>query len=45
MEIALSFVLIMANFVVMMGSAFVGLTIIVLIAILCINIINRLAKD
>jgi len=45
MEIALSFVLLVANFVVMMGSAFVGLTVIMLTAILCMNIINTFVKE
>jgi len=41
MEIALSFVLLVANFVVMMGSAFVGLTVILLTAMLCLHIVTK----
>jgi len=45
MTIAQSFALFMANFVVMSMSLFVGLTIIALTAILCINIFNKFAKE
>jgi len=45
MTIAQSFALLMANFVVMGISLFVGLTIIALTAIFCINIFNKFAKE
>jgi len=45
MEIALSFALLMANFVVMGICLFAGLTVTLLTAMLCLEIINRLAKE
>jgi len=41
MEIALSFALLMANFVVMGISLFVGLTVIMLTAMLCLHIVTK----
>jgi len=45
MEIALSFGLLMANIVVMGISLFVGLTIIMVTAMLCLHIITKLMED